>query len=82
MTGALSDLPGMVGEMTETDVDESLDTATDAWYMDGRNVTFLARWYVDQTLEASAEDVIGIYEEPWDHDDTWASAWTWVLENL
>lgn len=81
MTGDLSDLPGMVGEMTDTAVDESLDTDTLVWYMDGRNVTFLARWAVDQ-LGITAGEVIEVYEEPWNHDALWSMAWTWVLENL
>lgn len=59
------------------------ETTTDPWWEDGRNVTMLARWYVDTFMTdhgymgiipdtQPGEVLISMYERPWDNYEWWA----------
>lgn len=73
--------------LTANEIIEEMDTAEIPWWSDSQNVTFVARWYVDQMegREAAyntAEWIIKVYETPWDCNALWVGACEWVIDQL
>ena len=69
-----------------TDVLDDLEVDETEWWQDGRNVTAVVSWWIDNVAgchpggESAARVVQSMYETPWEHDFSWCDYRDWCLE--